>query len=134
MRFFNRGAPLHPSGDIRTPQPCDHLAAPGGPSTSAVSRNRSERRQAGSFGLRRKLLVGLISILSSMSIAVAAASPAHSRRHIDHAGPDAAMGRARSFEPPRMIEVRPGWWISTYDCITDEGQGRWRPCSAGGGS
>ena len=129
MRFFNRGAPLHPSGDIRTPQPCDHLAAPDGPNTSALL---LKRRPAERFGLGRKLLVGLISILSSMSIAVAAASPAHSRRHIDHAGPDAAMGKAQSFEPPRMIEVRPGWWISTYDCITDEGQGRWRPCSAGG--
>jgi hypothetical protein len=41
-----------------------------------------------------------------------------------------ASARPRSFEPPRMIEVRPGWWISTYDCVSDEGQGRWRPCSA----
>ena len=35
-----------------------------------------------------------------------------------------------SFEPARMIEVRPGVWISTYDCITDDGYGRWRPCSS----
>jgi hypothetical protein len=40
---------------------------------------------------------------------------------------------ASSFAPPRMYEARPGVWISTYDCITDEGYGRWRPCSAGGG-
>jgi hypothetical protein len=38
-----------------------------------------------------------------------------------------------SFAPPRMYEARPGVWISTWDCITDEGYGRWRPCSAGGG-
>jgi len=36
-----------------------------------------------------------------------------------------------SFDPPRMYEARPGLWISTWDCITDEGYGRWRPCSAG---
>ena len=34
-----------------------------------------------------------------------------------------------SFEPARMIEVRPGLIISSYDCVTDEGYGRWRPCS-----
>ena len=38
-----------------------------------------------------------------------------------------------SFAPPRMIEVRPGVWISSYDCITDDGYGRWRPCSASSG-
>jgi len=34
---------------------------------------------------------------------------------------------------PHMIEARPGVWISNWDCITDEGQGRWMPCSASGG-
>ena len=38
-----------------------------------------------------------------------------------------------SWGPPRMYEARPGVWISTWDCVTDEGYGRWRPCSAGGG-
>lgn len=40
----------------------------------------------------------------------------------------ASSQRAPSFEPPRMIEVRPGVIISTYDCIIDIGMNRWRPC------
>src|SRR5882724_9829151 len=35
-----------------------------------------------------------------------------------------------SFDPPRMVERKPGWWMSTYECVTDEGYGRFRPCSA----
>jgi hypothetical protein len=31
---------------------------------------------------------------------------------------------------PRMIESKPGLWISNYDCVTDEGYGRYRSCSA----
>jgi len=34
-----------------------------------------------------------------------------------------------SFDPARIIQVRPGVFISSYDCITDDGYGRWRPCS-----
>jgi hypothetical protein len=30
-----------------------------------------------------------------------------------------------------MIEVRPGIIISSYDCIVDEGYGRYRRCSDG---
>jgi hypothetical protein len=45
----------------------------------------------------------------------------------------ALLRRRRSGRRARMYEARPGVWISTYDCITDEGYGRWRPCSAGGG-
>lgn len=33
------------------------------------------------------------------------------------------------FGPARMIEARPGVFISSYGCITDDGYGRWRPCS-----
>jgi hypothetical protein len=35
-----------------------------------------------------------------------------------------------STSEPRMIEVRPGLWISSYDCVTDDGNGRYRSCSA----
>jgi hypothetical protein len=31
-------------------------------------------------------------------------------------------------EPPRMYEVRPGYWISTWGCFTDEGYGRINSC------
>ncbi len=132
MRFCNRYAPLPASDDIRTREPREHPAAPAGPNTSAVLRRRFERRPTGRIGFRHKLLVALILILSSMSVAVAGPSSNLHKRHTPHAGEVETVGRPQSFEPPRMIEVRPGWWISTYDCVTDEGQGRWRPCSAGG--
>ena len=35
--------------------------------------------------------------------------------------------------PARMIEVKPGLYISSYGCITDEGYGRYRPCDGGRG-
>ena len=31
-------------------------------------------------------------------------------------------------QPARMIEVKPGVWISSYGCITDEGYGRYNSC------
>jgi hypothetical protein len=40
-----------------------------------------------------------------------------------------AVAAQSSFGGPRMIEARPGVFISSYGCITDEGYGRWRPCS-----
>jgi hypothetical protein len=33
-----------------------------------------------------------------------------------------------------MIEIKPGLYISSYGCVTDEGYGRYRPCDAGRGS
>lgn len=30
--------------------------------------------------------------------------------------------------PARMIEVRPGYWISSYGCAQDAGYGRFTPC------
>jgi hypothetical protein len=41
----------------------------------------------------------------------------------------AAVDVHSSFGPARIIQVRPGVFISSYDCITDDGYGRWRPCS-----
>ena len=41
----------------------------------------------------------------------------------------AAVDAHSSFAAPRMIQVRPGVFISSFDCITDDGYGRWRPCS-----
>jgi hypothetical protein len=37
-------------------------------------------------------------------------------------------------EPARMIEIKPGLYISSYGCVTDEGYGRYLPCDAGRGS
>ena len=46
--------------------------------------------------------------------------------------PTAAPGRAKdtSFrtQPARMIEVKPGYWISSFGCALDAGYGRFTPC------
>jgi hypothetical protein len=41
-----------------------------------------------------------------------------------------AYSRSPSFEPAKIIEVRPGLFISSHGCITDVGQGRWESCGA----
>jgi hypothetical protein len=76
--------------------------------------------------MRRYWPIVAVSVLSLVTIDAACAGAKHRR----HAAP-AAVARAQSFEPARMIEVRPGVIISSYDCITDEGYGRWRRCSDG---
>jgi hypothetical protein len=41
----------------------------------------------------------------------------------------AAVDVHSSFVPARVIQARPGVFISSYESITDDGYGRWRPCS-----
>ena len=36
-----------------------------------------------------------------------------------------------AFGPAHMVEVRPGVFVSSYDCVIDEGYGRYRLCSQG---
>jgi len=134
VRNCTKHAPMKIADNIRVHQRPELVTAPVRSSMlSLLGLLRPlERRGATKFALRCKLLVAAISILSSMSVALASTSSNLHRHHTGHAGEVETVGRPQSFEPPRMIEVRPGWWISTYDCVTDEGQGRWRPCSAGG--
>lgn len=67
----------------------------------------------------------VLSIFSLATIDAAYAGAKH-RRHAARV----AAPHARAFEPARMIEIRPGLIISSYDCVTDEGYGRYTPCSA----
>lgn len=74
-----------------------------------------------------------LSVVALVAIDTAYAKSKHrpyASRYARHA--PASVAPPSSFAPPRMYEARPGVWISTWDCITDEGYGRWRPCSAGG--
>ena len=64
-------------------------------------------------------------------VAVDAASATTKKRHHHVPAAPVAVEHGSSFEPPRMVEVRPGVIISTWDCITDEGFGRWRICGSG---
>ncbi len=55
----------------------------------------------------------------------AATGPAFARAHqYQYAQP------APESAPPRMIEVRPGLWVGSYQCITDLERGG-RDCSSG---
>ena len=45
-------------------------------------------------------------------------------------GPTSARARDASSEPARMIEVRPGLWVGSYQCVTDLERGG-RDCSSG---
>jgi hypothetical protein len=66
------------------------------------------------------------SVLALVTVDSALAK--HYRHARVPAGP-AAVDVHSSFGPARIIQVRPGVFISSYDCITDDGYGRWRPCS-----
>jgi hypothetical protein len=65
----------------------------------------------------------------------ASAASKHHPRYARHARAPvvAATAPSSSFAPARMIEARPGVFISSYGCITDEGYGRWLYCGQGRG-
>ena len=73
------------------------------------------------------LAVSLLLALTS------AADAKHARHHKHHAKPaPAANWRADEAslrqQPARMIEVKPGYWISSFGCAHDAGYGRLAPC------
>jgi hypothetical protein len=85
--------------------------------------------------MKRHWSIVVLSVVALVAIDTAYAGSKHrpyAPRHVRHA-PAGVAPPSSSFGPPRMYEARPGVWISTYDCITDDGYGRWRPCSSGGG-
>jgi hypothetical protein len=73
-------------------------------------------------------VVAALPALVLLAIDTAGATVKHRHRH--YAAP-VAVAPTSSFAPARMIEVRPGVIISSYDCIIDEGYGRYRRCSDG---
>ena len=69
------------------------------------------------------------AVVAALLAASATAAPAHTRHALRHAR-HYAGAPMRSFEPARMIEVRPGLWVGSYQCITDLDRGG-RDCSSG---
>src|SRR5260370_39158767 len=90
--------------------------------------------------MRSKLLVIAISALPALGMSAAFAATKH-RTHHHRAAPARIVApppgdvptAAPVAEPLYMFQARPGWWISRHGCVTAEGQGRLRPCSALGG-
>jgi hypothetical protein len=68
---------------------------------------------------------------SVLSLAMIDAAYATSKHRYRHRAAPVAVAPTPSFAPARMIEVRPGVIISSYDCLIDEGYGRYRRCSDG---
>ena len=69
------------------------------------------------------------AVVAALLVASIAAAPAHVRHGPRHARPHAGAA-ASSFAPARMIEVRPGLWVGSYQCVTDLERGG-RDCSSG---
>jgi hypothetical protein len=81
----------------------------------------------------------LILIAGAAACLVAASTAADAKHRKWHARYAPAAYQSNPFygvkqEPARMIEVKPGLYISSYGCITDEGYGRYLPCDVGRGT
>jgi hypothetical protein len=78
--------------------------------------------------------IAMTAVLALAASAAIAASKHHPRypRHA-RAAAVVAPAPSSSFAPARMIEARPGVFISSYGCITDDGYGRWLYCGQGRG-
>jgi len=72
-----------------------------------------------------------VVLVAALLVASGVAAPAHVRHAPRHARAytDVAVP---SSAPARMIEVRPGLWVGSYQCITDLERGG-RDCSSSGG-
>ena len=70
----------------------------------------------------------LMCLAAAVTVALATDADAKSKER-KRAAP-VAVQEAPAFhqQPARMIEVKPGLWISSYGCITDEGYGRYGSC------
>jgi hypothetical protein len=70
-------------------------------------------------------------LLLTIALAASLSSAADAKRNKQaHHPARAARALPQGFhqEPARMIEVKPGLWISSWGCVVDEGYGRYSPC------
>jgi hypothetical protein len=74
----------------------------------------------------------MVAAALSIVTTAALADAAHKRhgRHAKAQHAEQTKFGAPGFQqgPARMIEVRPGLFVSSYGCVTDEGYGRYSPC------
>jgi len=81
-----------------------------------------------------KMIMVAVAAASFVAMPVADAGAKHTKRHAHHAEAPVQPTTMKGFSqqgPARMIEVRPGLWISSYGCVADEGYGRYSPCDVG---
>jgi hypothetical protein len=70
------------------------------------------------------------AVVLALLVASTSAGLAHVRHAPRHGHWVGAGASASSFAPARMIEVRPGLWVGSYQCVTDLDRGG-RDCSSG---
>jgi hypothetical protein len=80
------------------------------------------------------LAIAIAAAAACLIVATSAADAKYKKRYVRHAPavyaqPTVPFGFHQ--EPARMIEIKPGLYISSYGCVTDEGNGRYLPCGAG---
>lgn len=84
--------------------------------------------------------IALLCLAAAFTVSIAADSADAKSKQRKRVATPAAAERWNApglhQRPARMIEVKPGYWISSYGCVTDDGYGRLLPCditdSAGG--
>ncbi len=72
----------------------------------------------------------LMLLASALAVSLAADAADAKSKQRKRIAPPVAAQQAPAFhqQPARMIEVKPGYWISSYGCVTDDGYGRRLPC------
>jgi hypothetical protein len=72
----------------------------------------------------------MATVVAALLVTSATAAPAHVRHAPRHGHRIDGGAPVSSFAPARMIEIRPGLWVGSYQCITDLDRGG-RDCSSG---
>lgn len=80
-----------------------------------------------------RLMTTLLTLAIAASLAPSVDAKTRHRKRVPAAPTTDLWHTPAHQEPARMIEVRPGVWISSYGCVTDEGYGRISPCDVGEG-
>jgi hypothetical protein len=69
------------------------------------------------------------ALILAILVAASATAPADARHAARHWHGTYAPAAIHAAEPARMIEVRPGLWVGSYQCVTDLERGG-RDCSS----
>ena len=73
-------------------------------------------------------MLKFLVLLLALAFAANPAEAASKRKRVAKHPPAASAQTGLRHEGPRMIEIRPGYWISNWGCYTDEGYGRIGTC------
>ena len=83
-------------------------------------------------------MIKSLAVAVSLSVPLVASAAGAGDRHRPHVAKSDRLDRhpttayspyVDSRAPAHMVEVKPGMWISSYGCVTDDGYGRVRNCS-----